>query len=109
MHRKNCVPRMVYWKCLLGLVVGCLVCGRGLAQEVPPPKIPTMVVPINGTKPLQMSTKKKLKTVSNQDPNVARVAPKTDDPNTVLVTGLRAGSTKVTLVDVDDKSEEFII
>jgi pilus assembly protein CpaC len=109
MHRKNCVPRTVYWKLLLGLVVGCLFSGRGIAQEVPPPKIPTMTVPINGTKPLQMSTKKRLKTVTNQDPNVARVAPKADDPNTVLVTGLRAGTTKVTLTDIDDKSEEFII
>ena len=105
MHRKNCVPRLVCWSVLLGVLVGGAVgAGSVAAQDAPPPSI---LVPINGTKKLQMSGKQLIKTVQNQDANVARVSPIQDDPTSVLLTGMMAGSTRVTLTDKDNRSEAF--
>jgi pilus assembly protein CpaC len=105
MHRKNCVPRFMCWTVLLGVLVGGAVgAGSVAAQDSPPP---SLLVPINGTKKLQMSGKQLIKTVQNQDPNVARVSPIPDEPTAVLVTGMMAGSTRVTLTDKDNRSESF--
>jgi pilus assembly protein CpaC len=108
MHQTNAVPRRGIWAVLLGV----LVCGLALpnlaaAQDGPPP--PTLIVPINGTKKLQMTAKQLITTVQNQDPNVARVSPIQDDPTSVLVTGLMAGTTRVVLTDKDKKNEAFDI
>jgi pilus assembly protein CpaC len=52
-----------------------------------------------------MSTGEGLKDVLNQDPNVAKVAPMRDDLKKVLVTGLKVGITRVTLIDVKNNRE----
>jgi pilus assembly protein CpaC len=106
MHRKNGVPRIVLWTFLLGVVVGMLP-GRGLSQEAPAPRVLGLTVPINGTKSVQMSTKKNLKTVTNQDPSVARVSAMADDPTRVQITGQRAGATRVTLTDVNNAQDIY--
>jgi pilus assembly protein CpaC len=108
MHRKKGEPRGLVWKLILGLVLGCAASGEGTAQEaMPPAKVQAVVVPINGTKPLQVSTKQPLKDVINQDPNVARVSAMTDDPSRVLITGLKAGTTRVTLIDMRGAREAY--
>jgi pilus assembly protein CpaC len=112
MHRHNGVPRTVLWKTLLALVPGVVGLGLwaalpGLGRAQDAPRVMGLTVPINGTKTLQMTTKKNLKTVTNQDPSVARVSAMADDPTRVQVTGLRAGNTRVTLVDVDNAQELF--
>jgi pilus assembly protein CpaC len=105
MHRKNCVPRFLLWTVLLAVLsCGAVGAGPAAAQEGP---APSLVVPINGTKKLQMSGKQLIKTVQNQDPNVARISPIQDDPTAVLITGVMAGTTRVTLTDKDNKSEAF--
>jgi pilus assembly protein CpaC len=107
MHRKTSVPRMAHWKCLVGLLLGGLLLGRAAAQEAPVAKVQGLLVPINGTKSIQTAKKAKLKTVTNQDPSVARVTANSDDPTQVLITGLRPGLTRLTLVDVNNNQEVY--
>jgi pilus assembly protein CpaC len=106
MHHQNGVPRTVLWKIFLALVVGGALSLKGLAQEAAPRPM-GLTVPINGTKSLQMSTKKNLKTVTNQDPSIARVSAMADDPTRVQITGLRSGMTRVVLTDVNNAQEAF--
>ena len=108
MHPTKEGARRGLWPVLLGaLVCGVVLPNLAAAQEGPPP--PTLVVPINGTKKLQMTAKQLIVRVENQDPNIARVSPIQDDPASVLVTGLMAGTTRVVLTDKDKKSEAFDI
>jgi len=108
MHRN---PRMAGIVCptlLVALVLGSLLPAKAAGQEAaPPPKVSPLVVQLNTTKLLQVSSKKKLKTVTNQDPNIARVAPVEGDPTKIQVTGLRAGVTRITLVDEKNFAEAY--
>jgi pilus assembly protein CpaC len=107
MHRKNLVPRRVRWPLLLGLLLGgAVLAGPVAAQDAP---APTVIVPINATKTLQMKDKQRIKTVQNQDGNIARVSPIQNDPTSVLVTGLMAGTTHVTLTDMQNRTEPYDI
>jgi Flp pilus assembly secretin CpaC len=54
-----------------------------------------------------MTTGKALKQAINEKENIARVQPITGDPTRVLITGLEPGITRVTLTDVDGKTESF--
>jgi pilus assembly protein CpaC len=60
-----------------------------------------LIVPLNGTKTVQVRSKKPIRDVSNPKPNVARVQPLQGDPTSILITGLDAGVTQVTITDVD--------
>jgi pilus assembly protein CpaC len=107
MHRKTSVPRRVYWKALIGLLVGSLLVGRAAAQEAPMAKVKGLVVPINGTKTVQTAAKQNLKTVTNSDPSVARVTANSEDPTQILITGVKPGLTRVTLIDVKNNQEVY--
>src|SRR5262245_6906900 len=110
MHRKN---RVLNW------VAGGLL-GIGLAQgtapaqpEVAPQPAATplgranaLIVAINGSKRLSMTTKRPLRSVVNEKENIARVQAIADDPTAVLVVGLQAGSTHVSLTDDQGRKEE---
>jgi pilus assembly protein CpaC len=89
------------------LAIACLAGVAGAAPEAPKPKAKGLVVPINSTRTLTISSHQNLRTVTNTEPNVARVTAKSDDPTSVLITGLRAGVTHVTLTDVKDSQEVF--
>jgi pilus assembly protein CpaC len=108
MHQTNPGPRRGIMAVLLGVLVsGLMLANLAAAQDGPPP--PTLIVTINGTKKLQMTAKQLIVRVENQDPNIARVSPLQDDPTSVLVTGLMAGTTRVVLTDKEKKSEAFDI
>src|SRR5437867_10459299 len=109
MRRRNPVPRRMIWSMLVGLLMCGSLAERAQAQEDGPPPAKGLIVPINQSKDLQLSNKKIIKTVLNANENVVRVVIKVDDPKTVLVTGLLPGVSKVTLTDVDGKSEAFEI
>jgi pilus assembly protein CpaC len=111
MHRTRRVSRSVRWGALLGLVLACTA-GRLLAQapEAGPPPRPNpnaLIIAINATQRVGMTTGKALKQAVNEKENIARVQPIQGDPTRVLITGLEPGITRVTLTDVDNKSESF--
>ncbi len=105
MHRTYRLPRGVLWGLLLALLLG----GNGLrGQETlpsPKPNPNALVVPINGTQKVQMTTKKRIATVLNQKDTVARVQPVIGDPTSVIITGLDPGITRITFTDVDGHTE----
>lgn len=81
--------------------------GEELAQPAAQPGAgPTIIVPINGTQRLQMSTKKKISKASNSNETVARIQA-TVDPTTILIVGQEPGIARITLVDEDGKVENF--
>jgi pilus assembly protein CpaC len=107
MHRTYRLPRGLLWGLLLALLLG----GSGLrGQEAlpgPRPNPNALVIPINGTQRVQMTTKKRIATVLNQKDTVARVQPVIGDPTSVIITGLDPGLTRVTFTDVDNHSESI--
>lgn len=66
-----------------------------------------VIVAISGSQKLSMSTKKPIRTVINEKETVARVQAIATEPNAILIFGLQAGSTKLTLTDVDGATESF--
>ena len=69
------------------------------AQAAAPKARNAFVVPINGTKKLSMTTKRPIRSVVNEKDTIARVQALQNDNTAVLVVGLQAGSTRVTLTD----------
>src|SRR5947209_8175516 len=111
MHRTNYLFRIVLWS----LMPALLVCSQGAAQPPAPPPgeaapavtANPVIVPVEGTHRVQMSTKKRLVTVINQKEAVARVQPVQGDPSTVLITGLVPGITRITMTDENKVQETF--
>ena len=65
------------------------------------------MVPIGGTVPLQLSTKKAISLVKNAKEDVLGIKTVPGDPTRVLLTGQTAGITHLDLTDVDGKVESF--
>jgi pilus assembly protein CpaC len=106
MHRTNCLLAITLGILLLGLSPGSMA-----PAQAPPPKgqpgaRPVLIVPINGTQRVQMTTKRRIAEVRNPRESVARVQP-TTDPTAILITGLDAGATRITMVD-DQGAEESL-
>jgi pilus assembly protein CpaC len=108
MHRTNSVLCQAFAGLLAGLLLASLpqTVARAQAPEAPP-SASALIVPINGTVQIQMSTKKKIQNILNSQPTVARTQPVIGDPTKILVTGLEAGVTHITLTDEDKKVEEL--
>src|SRR5262245_51509300 len=125
MHRTNRVPSAALWSVLLGLSLGTAwtaalpASAHGQAQPADPQqKQPDaakqadqrgniIVLPINGTARLQMSSKAMLKDVQNPREAVVRVQAIQQDPTSVLLTGLEPGQTRITLTDVNGRQESY--
>ena len=90
-----------------GMAVALLVAtwpGTLRSQE-PSPKPSALIVPINGTVKLQMSTKKAIRTVTNPKENAVNIRTVVGDPTTILVIGQQPDVTRLELVDVDGARE----
>jgi pilus assembly protein CpaC len=91
---------------LLG-AIGLITPPTAPAQETPPVTPPAaarsranaFVVAINSTKRLSMTSKRPIRSVVNEKDSIARIQAIQDDPSSVLVVGLQAGSTRVTMTD----------
>src|SRR5262245_8862364 len=111
MHHSRRVSGSVRRGVLLGLVLACTA-GR-LAAQVPEagpsprPNPNALIIAINATQRVGMPTGKALKQAVNEKENIARVQPIAGDPTRVLITGLEPGITRVSLTDVDGKTEAF--
>jgi pilus assembly protein CpaC len=64
-----------------------------------------VVISIGSTQKLQEYTKKNLVKAETPRANIVKISPIDGDPTTVLLTGLEAGTTQITLTDVDGKIE----
>ncbi len=109
MHRTHHTPKAVSRGLLVALVLGFAPAALTRAQEARPAPAPTLIVPINATQRLQMSNKQAIKRGINRNEAVVRLAPAYGDPTTLLVTGLEPGIARVTLVDQNDREENFDI
>jgi pilus assembly protein CpaC len=77
-------------------------------EMAPKPKeVKALIVPINGTLRLEMSTKRPIKSAINPKETVARVQQIQGEAGAVLVVGLEPGITSITLTDVDGKVEVY--
>lgn len=113
MHRTRNVLKLGAW----GLLTAGLTAFPAAAQPQPPAVNPppaqraaagkAIVLAINGSTQLSMSSKKPLRTAINDKDTVARVQESATDPASVIIVGLTAGSTRITLTDVDGNSESF--
>jgi pilus assembly protein CpaC len=89
---------------LMALLLGGLS-GTSWAQDTAPGK--TILVPINGTVRLQMTTKKPIRTVSNPKENVLNIRTVLGDPTTVLLVGQQPDITRLEMIDVDGNTEVY--
>jgi pilus assembly protein CpaC len=111
MHRTH---HVLYWL-TAGLVgLGLAVVGDAAAQAPATPPVPApsaaprpnaFVVAINSTKRLSMTTRRPIRSVNNEKDTIARIQAIQDDPTSVLVVGLQAGSSRVTMVDDQGTTE----
>src|SRR4051812_17908166 len=105
MHRTTPVPRRLGWSLLaLGLLLSRGLAPAAAQEVIPPPReaaaARTLTVAPDTTIQVEMSTKQVLKEVRNENPKVIKVSTIPDNPRAVLVTGLGAGSSRLTLIDV---------
>jgi pilus assembly protein CpaC len=66
-----------------------------------------LIVPLNGTQRLQMTTKKPISRVVNAKENAVNIRTVVGDPTTILVIGQQPDVTRIELTDVDGKTEAF--
>jgi len=91
---------------LLAILLGLgLVGGAALAQE--PLPTPRVDVPVGSTMPLQMAAKQRISSVRSENPAIATVSIKLDDPKTALIRGEKAGFTRVHMTDENKRTEIF--
>jgi pilus assembly protein CpaC len=94
-----------------------LAVGGAWAQERVQPPTPapsdagvrpaTLIVPIGGTRPLQMKGRKIITRAENVNERVLEVRSVRDQPDTLLLLGKDAGTTRLTLTAQDGSTETF--
>src|SRR2546423_3592972 len=101
MHPRLCVPALL----LAGLWLGS-------SSEPATAQLPgkeTNVVYVGVTREVRMSENQFIKAVRSDNPKVATVVLRKDDPRVALVTGFMEGIARITLTDMKDKTEELVI
>ncbi len=106
MHHTHFRPRNLL---LGGLLLALFLVGRpdALTAQIPGTSGSALMVPIGGTVPLQMTTKKAISLVKNTKEEVLGIKTVPGDPTRVLLTGTTAGITHVDLTDVDGRVEGY--
>lgn len=108
MHRTSLVPRRYSWSLLAGLALFAAARPAAAQEALPPPQqqsVGGVEVAVGNTRRVEMSKKQIIREVRNENPKVARVSSLPDDPRAVLVTGLAAGTTRLTFVDAEKHTE----
>jgi pilus assembly protein CpaC len=105
MHRQPWKSGPLWGRLVLVLLAGTLTAvGRGQDNA---PRPSALVVPINGTVRLQMTTRRPIRTVVNPKENVVNIRTVVGDPTTVLVIGQQPDVTRIELTDVDGRTETY--
>lgn len=105
MHRTSRLPRLWLGKILF--VTLLLIAAFTAQAQMPEGGASVLIVPVNQTRTVEMSTKKPIMEVRTDNPKIASVKTVIGDPTRVMVTGLSNGSTMVTLIESKDRSETF--
>jgi pilus assembly protein CpaC len=104
MHR-TLGSRTPHWRG--GTIVLLLAVCWGAAARAQEQRPSALIVPINGTVKLQMSTKKPIRTVTNPNENAVNIRTVVGDPTTVLVIGQQPDVTRIELRDADGNTETY--
>ena len=104
MHRSNGRIRSLLWGTLLALTLSGLA-GYSQAQ----PLSTTVLVPLGGTKDLQMTTKKPIAKAEAKRDGVISIRPIQGNPTAVRLLGQAAESTDLILTDADGKVETYLV
>jgi pilus assembly protein CpaC len=106
MHRKLCRPGTLLRAALLALLYAapapCNAQPAGTAG-------PSLIVPINGTVKLHLTSNKPISKVESTRDGVVSIRTVVGDPTTVLITGVQPDLTGLTVTDVDGNQEKFLI
>ncbi len=101
--------RSLHSRCLLFAGTAILFLGAAFGQEKTAapnkPLLRRLTVSVGRTLRVQMTGKRPIKAVFNENETIVRVAPVPGDPTTLLITGLRPGIARIHLTDVDGKEE----
>lgn len=73
------------------------------------PATPTILVPLGGTKDVQMTTKKAITKAEAKREGVIAIRPVLGDPTTIRLLGQAAESTALELTDADGKMESYTV
>src|SRR3989442_9909649 len=82
---------------------------RPAAAQFPLPKDGVINVYFGATREVMMSSGAFIKAARSENPKIATVVLRKDDPRVALVTGLSEGLTRVLLTDIKDRTEEYNI
>jgi len=107
MHRTNRVTQTALRGLLLALLHGGVTAAGAQAQEPPAPEGRRLTVGYNETQSVRMSTNKNIARIDNTRKNVATVKADPNDLKIALITGEAPGLTRVTLTDVDGKTDVY--
>lgn len=102
MHRTTCTRQSLG----LAFLAALILIWPEIGARAQAPKAP-LIIPINGTVKVQMSTKKPIKTFDNPKDSPVSIRTLQDDPSTVLVTGVLPDATRFELTDEDGQKESF--
>jgi pilus assembly protein CpaC len=111
MHRKHTIRRALIW----GLIVTSLLSGSAANGQPPPPAAAVdagnvVVVPVQGRVSLESRKKKRIRQVRwDEGAGNLMVQPDAANPNAIILTGVRSGFNRVTLVyeDKTEKDEDY--
>src|SRR5262249_49753184 len=114
MRRTNLLTQTVFWSLLLGSALGNTVTAQQPLNQLSPPAPVkeasvrrTETVPLYGTKRVQLASRGRIVKVFNPAESVVRVSPIPGDPTAVMLYGVAAGVSRITLVG-DGNAEETV-
>jgi pilus assembly protein CpaC len=99
----NGLTRTLLWGTLLALTMS----GLASYTQAQPAKQEQVLVPLNGTYVIQMTTKKPIKKATAAREGVINIRPIQGDPTKVMLIGQAADTTKLELIDEDNKTETY--
>lgn len=103
MHRKFHARRLLW-----GIVALCLMVGGAVVQAQPMvDRSNTVIVPVGGAVRLQMKSKKLIKQVFNEKPNIVVVEADAANPAYVILRGQQQGTSRLELTDADNGKETY--
>lgn len=102
MHRKFNARRILW-----GIVALCLMVGGSTVQAQPVERGGTVIVPVGGAVRLQMKSKKLIKQVFNEKPNIVLVEADAANPAYVILRGQSPGASRLELTDADNGKETY--